>query len=253
MEIDIRRILTVVAASTLVAGLAIQPAAAEDEERRVIKKVVVECDGDECDEHEHAEGSHAFAWSSSDRPHRFKFRTHVGGGFLGVQLAELTPELRAHFGVPEDAGVMVSKVIDDSPAAKAGLLVGDIITAVEGERVGSGNQLGGSVRSRKEGDVVLLEVWRDGSMHNLTATVTERQTPAHGTEWAFVVECQDDGGEDCSFARKRLHAGGDWDVDFDCGGDGPCDVKVQCEDGNDCVCTVNGEETECSELPGFDD
>ena len=49
------------------------------------------------------------------------------GKVLGVGLTDLTPELREHFGVGGDAGVMISRVVEDSPAAKAGLRVGDII------------------------------------------------------------------------------------------------------------------------------
>ena len=41
---------------------------------------------------------------------------HGGGAFLGVQLSDLTAELRTHFGVPDDAGVLVGKVVDGSPA-----------------------------------------------------------------------------------------------------------------------------------------
>ena len=41
-------------------------------------------------------------------------------GYLGVQLVEMTPDLRTHFGAPADAGVFIGKVEKDSPAAKAG-------------------------------------------------------------------------------------------------------------------------------------
>lgn len=247
------RLAAIAAALTLVAGLAAFPAAADDDEKRIVKKVRIECDGADCDEHEHLERAHGFAFSTADGPHRMRFRTHIGGGFLGVLLAELTPELRTHFGVPEDAGVMISRVLEDTPAARAGLRVGDIVTAVDGERVGSGMQLGNSVRKREDGETVLLEVWRDGSALNLTAAVQERERGPLAMDWAFVVECDDD-ESDCSFARKHLGGPGDWDFDFDCGeGDGPCELKVTCDEAGDCVCTANGEKTDCSELPGFDD
>src|ERR1700674_1056075 len=54
-------------------------------------------------------------------------------GYLGVELSELTPELRAHFGAPESAGVMVARVAAGSPAEKGGLNVGDIITSLYGQ------------------------------------------------------------------------------------------------------------------------
>jgi S1-C subfamily serine protease len=59
----------------------------------------------------------------------------VARGYLGVGLTDLTPELRAHFGVPQEAGVMVSKVDAGSPAEKAGLKVGDVVTAIDGKPV----------------------------------------------------------------------------------------------------------------------
>jgi hypothetical protein len=51
--------------------------------------------------------------------HSFFFRR---GGYLGVQLTDLTPELRRHFGVPEESGVMISGVSEEGPAATAGTL-----------------------------------------------------------------------------------------------------------------------------------
>jgi membrane-associated protease RseP (regulator of RpoE activity) len=58
-------------------------------------------------------------------------------GFLGVNLLDLTPELRRHFGVPEDRGVLVSRVLEGSPAARGGLLPGDILLATDGDAVSS--------------------------------------------------------------------------------------------------------------------
>ena len=62
--------------------------------------------------------------------------------FLGVEASEMTPELRAHFGAPEDAGVMLSKIVDDSAAQVAGLAVGDIVTRVDADEIASVGGLG---------------------------------------------------------------------------------------------------------------
>lgn len=258
-NLQTRRLRSVLAAvAVAVVGLAwlASPATAEDEDRRVVHKIRIGCDDSDCVEtkelEELLEETGVFAWSSSDGPHRFRFRAHAGGGFLGIQMAELTSELRAHFGVAEDAGVMISRVVEDSPAARAGLEVGDILTAVDGESIGSGMQLSHSIRSREDGAAVLLEVWRNGSMLNLTATVEERSGTPAGFQHAFVLEC-DDEEEDCTFARHRsggLHG----KFGSVCEGAGPCEVSVKCDnDGDNCVCTVNGEERDCADLPGFDD
>lgn len=101
----------------------------------------------------------------------------VRRGYLGVGLVDLTPELRTHFGAPDDAGVMVSTVEDGSPADKAGLKVGDIITSLDGKDIESSWDLRGRVRDLKEGDQVPLQVWRDGKAQNVSATIAMRERP----------------------------------------------------------------------------
>ena len=98
----------------------------------------------------------------------------LGGGFLGVELTPLTPELRAHFGVPADRGVMVARVQEDSPASRAGLRVGDIVTGIDGATVDSPWDLGAAVRARAAGEDADLEVWRDGRALDFRVTVEER-------------------------------------------------------------------------------
>jgi len=103
-------------------------------------------------------------------------RTHLlGGGYLGVELMPLTRELRAHFGVPEERGVMVARVLEGSPAAQAGLQVGDVVTAVESEAVESPWDLSLAVRGKEAGDRVTLEVWREGRPLDFAVTVEERE------------------------------------------------------------------------------
>ncbi len=99
------------------------------------------------------------------------------GGYLGVHLVELTPELRAHFGVDEAAGVMIGTVAEESPAATAGLLVGDIITAVDGEPIGSRSDLIHRIGTHDAGEAVSIEVYREGSFQVLQATVEARSRP----------------------------------------------------------------------------
>lgn len=121
------------------------------------KIVVVDKDGKE------------HVWDSQGRP--------VRRGFLGVGLTELTPELRAHFGVSEDAGVMVSSVEEGSPADKAGLKVGDIIASVDGKDVKSSWDIRAQVRELKEGEQVPITVYRDGKAQNLSVTIAMRERP----------------------------------------------------------------------------
>lgn len=102
----------------------------------------------------------------------------VRRGYLGVALTELTPELRAHFGVPEDKGAMISQIADpDSPAAKAGLQVGDILTAIDGQDVKGSWDVMSKVRKLKDGDQVPVEIWRNGKAQRINVTIAEKERP----------------------------------------------------------------------------
>jgi len=97
-----------------------------------------------------------------------------GGGYIGIQPIEMTEELREHFGAPKDAGVMIGKVYADEPAAKAGLKVGDIVTAVDGAKVASTRDLLRAIRKKKDGDTVSVSVLRDRAAKTLNVPVAER-------------------------------------------------------------------------------
>ena len=122
--------------------------------------------------------------------------TPAARGFLGVGLRDLTPELQTHFGAPEGSGILVATIEDDSPAAAAGIRVGDVITEVDGLAVGSRRALSREIRHRP-GASIAVEIYRDGKPQQLTATLGSRQArawSASGTagrtpeEWAELGE-----------------------------------------------------------------
>ncbi len=108
-----------------------------------------------------------------DDPMVFHISGHAGG-YLGIHFLEMTPALREHFGAPRDAGVLVADVEPGSPAAKAGLQVGDVVTRLDGDRVESSRELSRSVRRKKAGETVKIEVQRNKSARTLTATIEAR-------------------------------------------------------------------------------
>jgi membrane-associated protease RseP (regulator of RpoE activity) len=101
---------------------------------------------------------------------------HVGRrGFLGVRLIEITPELRAHFGAPRDAGVLVAEVDADTPAAKGGIEVGDVITAVDGESVGWTGDVSRAIGRKKGGEIAQIDLVRGRASRRLAVKVEERK------------------------------------------------------------------------------
>ena len=91
---------------------------------------------------------------------------------LGVQLVETTPELREHLGGGKDEGVLVSKVLSGTPAARAGLVVGDLIVTVDGESVASVDELRAALGD-KEGQTFPVVVVREHRRVSLEVTITE--------------------------------------------------------------------------------
>jgi hypothetical protein len=98
-----------------------------------------------------------------------------GGGYIGIQPIAMTEELREHFGAPKDAGILIGKVYADEPAARAGLKVGDIVTAVDGEKIASTRDLVRAIRKKKEGDTVSVAILRDRAAKTLSVSIAERK------------------------------------------------------------------------------
>ena len=103
---------------------------------------------------------------------------HGKRAFLGVAATDLTPELREFFGSSKESGVLVASITPDSPAAKAGVRIGDIVTSVNGKPVAGSRDLRNAVRATKGGEAVRVEVVRDRKRQTIVATAEERQMPA---------------------------------------------------------------------------
>ena len=97
----------------------------------------------------------------------------VKRGYLGILLEDLDREKAELLGLKDQGGALVRKVSADSPADRAGLEVGDVVTEVDGQRVDGSSKLRLIVSSRKPGSSVALNVLRDGKPVQLTAKLEE--------------------------------------------------------------------------------
>jgi serine protease Do len=97
----------------------------------------------------------------------------VTRGFLGITPQELTPEMAKALEVPNTHGVAVATVVADSPAAKAGLKVNDVITAVNGTPANDLNSFRLQVAGFAPGTTVHLKVDRGGQILDLPVTLSE--------------------------------------------------------------------------------
>lgn len=98
---------------------------------------------------------------------------------LGIEAEDVTGQLGAYFKVPGDDGVLVRSVSSGTPAAKAGLKAGDVITRVDGLTVTTLAELRARLREKREEKTVALMVMRQGSPVSVTVTLeTPQEEPA---------------------------------------------------------------------------
>ncbi|MBI4636536.1 MAG: Do family serine endopeptidase, partial [Candidatus Rokubacteria bacterium] len=88
-------------------------------------------------------------------------RGKVTRGWLGVSIQQLTPELAKSFGARDPRGVLISDVVPESPAARAGLQPGDILLEFDGQKVDGPADLQRAVGLAAPGREARLKVWRD--------------------------------------------------------------------------------------------
>ncbi|HMG73119.1 MAG TPA: PDZ domain-containing protein [Pyrinomonadaceae bacterium] len=94
---------------------------------------------------------------------------------IGVNTQTLTKQLADYFGA-KDGGVLITSVTENSPAAKAGLKAGDVITAIDGEKVDSSGDITRAINKKQDGEVSLT-VLRDRNSRTVNLTPEKSKEP----------------------------------------------------------------------------
>ena len=105
-------------------------------------------------------------------------------GYMGIGISDVTPDEAKFFKVNSAVGAVVSQVESDSPAAKAGLKVGDVITELNGHTVNDAGELQVEVGQKQPGTTIHLKVMRNGSSQEIPVTLEAMGARDHDSESA---------------------------------------------------------------------
>jgi serine protease Do len=95
----------------------------------------------------------------------------VEHGYMGIGISDVTPDEARFFDVKNASGAVVTQVEADSPAAKAGLKVGDVITGINGKNVNDAGELQVEVGQTQPGTTIHLDVMRNGDTEHIPVTL----------------------------------------------------------------------------------
>ena len=129
----------------------------------------------------------------------------VTRGWIGVQIQPVTPDIADSMGLKKAAGALVAEPQANSPAMKAGIKSGDVITAVNGTAIRDARELARRIGTMAPGTSVALDLIHDGQQKTVTLTLgtlpneqVAKAEPAHPSQ-----EC----GHRCAEARLQVGAG----------------------------------------------
>jgi serine protease Do len=105
-------------------------------------------------------------------------------GYMGIGITDVTPDEAKFFDVKNASGAVVSQVEPDSPAAKAGIKVGDVITGLDGKSVSDAGELQVEVGQKQPGTKIDLTVMRNGNSMQIPVTLEAMGAREKGSESA---------------------------------------------------------------------
>src|SRR5450432_3622958 len=137
----------------------------------------------------------------------------VNHGYIGIGIGDVTPEEAKFFNVTNAAGAVVTQVEPNSPGAKAGLKVGDVITELNGKSITDAGELQVEVGQKQPGTTINLKALRNGESVNIPVTLeamgkgerdNESSDASHGKpRWGLGL------GDLTADLRQQLQAGED--------------------------------------------
>jgi C-terminal processing protease CtpA/Prc len=117
----------------------------------------------------------------ADEPDTMVFLGDEGTSWLGVESQEVTSGKAKELKLPAERGVLLGRILPDSPAAKAGLKDNDVITEINGQRVEGEAQFRRMIHEIPAGRAAQFTVWRDGRAQ--TINVTLGKSEEHANTW----------------------------------------------------------------------
>lgn len=116
--------------------------------------------------------------------------------YIGVNLEEINKELSEYFGVKTGRGLLISQIVKDTPAEKAGLKVGDIIFKADGVRIESRRDLSKLIQNKEKGDRIKIEFLRDRKARSVEVEIEEEERNggfrSYSKGWEDYVDYRDD-------------------------------------------------------------
>lgn len=106
-----------------------------------------------------------------DVANQLKTGGKVTRGWLGVSIQEVSSDLADSFGLDRPRGALIADVEENSPAAKSGLQVSDVVLKFDGKNIESASDLPRMVAATKAGSKVAVQVWRKKALKDLSITV----------------------------------------------------------------------------------
>lgn len=116
-----------------------------------------------------------------DGPDTMVMLSDEGTSWLGVESQEITSENVKELKLPAERGVLLQRIVPDSPAAKAGLKDKDVITEIDGQRVEGEVQFRRMIHEIPAGRSAQITVWRDGRAQTISVTLGKSED--RGNAW----------------------------------------------------------------------